>query len=150
MILTAPSGKGSTSSLYVTPGTSIPVSQRLPPDVLSAAYQQASEWLSNCHNQGLLLRFKAAGTKLAKVLGRDLKTEDATELLFHKLIRLPDEVLKFERNLISNALAKANKRVTHAAKLLGIRYQTLASIIEARHPDLLKQRTPVYRRPRKR
>lgn len=118
-------------------------------DVLAAAYQQASEWLSNCHNQALLLRFKAAGTKLTKELERDLKSENAIDLLFNKPIRLPDEVLKFERELISKALAKADKRPTHAAKLLGIRYQTLASIIEARHPELLKERTPVYRRPRK-
>jgi tetratricopeptide (TPR) repeat protein len=119
-------------------------------DVLAAAYEQASEWLSNCYNQGLLLRFKAAGIKLAKELRHDLATEDATDLLFAKRIRLPDEVLKFERELISNALAKVNGRITHAAKLLGIRYQSLAFIIEARHPDLLKQRSPVYRRPRKR
>jgi DNA-binding NtrC family response regulator len=64
-------------------------------------------------------------------------------------VRLPDEVLKFERDLISHALAEVNGRITHAAKLLGIRYQTLASIIESRHPELLKQRTTIYRRPRR-
>lgn len=105
--------------------------------------------IPNCYNQALLMRFKVAGTKLAEELGRDLKTEDATELLFHKLIHLPDEILKFERDLISNALAKVDGRITHAARLLGIRYQTLASIIESRHPELLKQRTAVYRRRRR-
>jgi len=98
----------------------------------------------------LLLRFKAAGIKLARELQREAKTENVTDLLFHTLISLPDEVLKFERDLISTALAKANGRVTHAAKLLRIRYQTLGSIIESRHPELLEQRTTVYRRPRKR
>lgn len=119
----------------------------LRPDVLATAYEQATDWLANCYNQGLLLRFKTVGIKLAKELRRDAKTENVA-LLFNRPIHLLDETLKFERDLISDALAKAHRRVTHAAKLLGIRYQTLASIIESRHPDLLKERTPVYRRPR--
>jgi transcriptional regulator with GAF, ATPase, and Fis domain len=121
----------------------------LKPEVLAAAYEQANEWLVNCYNQGLLLRFKTAGMKLARELRHKTKNENTKDLLFNRLIRLPDEVLKFERDLISTALAKANRRVTYAAKLLGIRYPKLASIIESRHPDLLKERTPVYRRSRK-
>ncbi|HKV37091.1 MAG TPA: tetratricopeptide repeat protein [Pyrinomonadaceae bacterium] len=120
----------------------------LKPDLLAVAYERASEWLTNCYNQGLLLRFKIVGIKLANELRRGPTTENVA-VLFNRPIHLPDETLKFERDLISNALAKANRRVTHAAKLLGIRYQTLASIIESRHPDLLKERTPVYRRERR-
>ena len=56
---------------------------------------------------------------------------------------------KKKSRLISEALAKVNGRVSYAAKLLGIGYQGLAYIIESRHPELLKQRTPVYRRARK-
>jgi tetratricopeptide (TPR) repeat protein len=121
----------------------------LKPDVLAAAYEQASEWLVNCYNQGLLLRFKTVGIKLARELRRERKDEDAKDRLFNRPIRLLDETLKLERDLISEALAKVNGRITYAAKLLGIRSQTLAFIIEARHPDLLKQRTPIHRRPRK-
>ena len=58
--------------------------------------------------------------------------------------------MRFERGLISEALAQVNGKVTHAAKLLGLNYQKLAYIIETKHPDLLKKRTPVRRRPRKR
>jgi DNA-binding NtrC family response regulator len=61
---------------------------------------------------------------------------------------LAEEVLKFERGLISQALVKVNGKVTHAAELLGVGYQTLAHMIERKHPDLLKTRTPVRRRPR--
>lgn len=121
----------------------------LSPDVLAAAYSQADEWLSNCYSQNLLLRFKGAGMKLAQALSYATKTENAKGLLLDKPCVLPDETLKFERGLISNALMKVNGRITHAANLLGIRYQTLAFIIESRHPDLLNQRTPVYRRPRR-
>ena len=86
-------------------------------------------------------------------MARELRREkdvETKEDLFNRPISLPDETLKLERDLIGKALAKVNGQITYAAKLLGIRYQTLAFIIEARHPDLLKQRTPVHRRPRKR
>jgi len=119
----------------------------LAPDVLATAYEQASEWLADCYNQGLLLRFKTVGIKLAREL-RHGKDKNAKGDLFNRPLRLPDEILKLERELISRALAQVNGRVTYAAELLGIRYQTLTFIIEARHPDLLKQRTPVHRRPR--
>ena len=78
-----------------------------------------------------------------------LKIADAREVLFNKRRDLEAEVLKFERGLIREPLAKVNGKVTHAAKLLNVGYQRLAYIIETRHPDLLKERTPVRRRPRK-
>jgi hypothetical protein len=45
-------------------------------------------------------------------------------------------------------LDQVDGRVTHAASLLEMRYQSLAYIIERRHPDLLKKRTPIRRRQR--
>lgn len=116
-------------------------------DVLATAYEQASEWLAACYNQGLLLRFKTVGVKLARELRRERKPD--ADLLFNKTLCLPDETLRLEREMISEALAKVNGRITYAAKLLGIRYQTLAFIIEARHPDLLKQRSTIHRRRRR-
>ncbi|HET8671324.1 MAG TPA: helix-turn-helix domain-containing protein, partial [Candidatus Saccharimonadales bacterium] len=118
--------------------------------VLAAAYLQADEWLTNCQSQQLLLRFKAAGAKLAAQIQHGPSTEDTKHSLFNEPIDLAEEVLRFERNLIGQALAKVNGRVSYAAKLLGIGYQGLAYIIESRHPELLKQRTPIYRRPRRR
>lgn len=118
-------------------------------NVLAAGYLQAAEWLANCSSQQLLLRFKAAGAKLAAQIKREPTADDTNNVLFNDPIDLADEVLKFERRLISEALAKVNGRVSYAGKLLGIGYQGLAYIIESRHPELLKQRTPVYRRPRK-
>ncbi len=121
----------------------------LAPNVLATAYEQASKWLGDCYNQGLLLRFKKVGIKLARELRRE-KDADPKDNLFNRKLNLQDEILKLERDLISQALARVNGRITYAAKLLGINYQTLAFIIEDRHPDLLKERTPVHRRPRKR
>ncbi len=74
---------------------------------------------------------------------------DAREVLFNKRLNLAEEVLKFEHDLISETLVKVNGKITLAAKLLGVGYQTLAHMIERKHPDLLKKRTPVRRRPRK-
>jgi hypothetical protein len=58
-------------------------------------------------------------------------------------------VLDYERSLIKRALAKVDGIVTHAASLLGLSHQGLAYIIDARHKDLLKDRTAVRRRPKK-
>jgi transcriptional regulator with PAS, ATPase and Fis domain len=71
------------------------------------------------------------------------------EVLYNKNLHLPDEVLRYERELISNALTKVNGSPTYAAKLLGISYQRLGYILDTRHKDLLKERTPVRRRPSK-
>ena len=121
----------------------------LKPNVLAAGYLQASEWLAGSQNQQQLLsRFKAVGTRLASQVTL-APVSDTKGVLFSAPVDLTDEVLKFERGLISEALAKVNGRVSYAAKLLGIGYQGLAYIIEARHQELLTQRTPVYRRPRK-
>lgn len=99
-------------------------------------------------SQELWFRFKVAGKKVVRGLRRE--SQDTTGILFNKPCHMPKEVLQFERRLISQALATANGRITHAAKWLGIGRQRLAYIIETRHPDLLKERSPVRRRPRKR
>jgi tetratricopeptide (TPR) repeat protein len=119
----------------------------LQPEVLATAYEQANEWLADCYSQSLLLRFKAVGVKLARELKRERKPD--TDLLFNKTLCLPDEKLKLEGEVISQALAKRGGLITKAAEDLGIRYQSLAFIIEARHPDLLKQRSPIHRRQRR-
>lgn len=58
-------------------------------------------------------------------------------------------MLETEREMIRHALAQANGSVTHAAKLLGMSYQALCYIIESRHKDLMKDRSPIRRRTRK-
>ena len=119
----------------------------LPPDVRSVAYEQAREWLASSDSQEVKPRLKLIAKKIDGA--RSKAKADVHELLFNKRIDLEQEVLKFERGLISEALAKVNGKVTHAAELLGVGYQKLAYIIETKHPDLLQKRTPVRRRPRK-
>lgn len=55
-----------------------------------------------------------------------------------------------EESLIRNTLSRVNGSVTRAAKQMGMSYQGLAYIIQCRHPELLKERSPVRHRSRKR
>ncbi|HEV7745768.1 MAG TPA: helix-turn-helix domain-containing protein [Pyrinomonadaceae bacterium] len=126
--------------------TMIEEMDQLPPEILSAAYEQAEEWLSMSQSADIELRFERAGKKLA--LQGIQKSEGTAEVLFNKQYHLPEEVLKFERSLISQTLAKVNGSITSAAKLLGVSHQRLAYILETRHKDLFKERTPVRRRGR--
>jgi tetratricopeptide (TPR) repeat protein len=116
---------------------------------LRAAYQQAREWLADSQSQDIRLRVSNAAGKLATTLHDDLSRDEATEILLSKRFDLQRKVLEYERSMIKEALAQVDGRITHAASLLGLTHQGLAYIIEARHPDLLKERTPVHRRPRK-
>jgi tetratricopeptide (TPR) repeat protein len=55
-------------------------------------------------------------------------------------------VREFEAKLVEQALDEAEGSVTKAAKLLGVRHQSLISILNARHKRLLKKRTPAEKR----
>jgi transcriptional regulator with GAF, ATPase, and Fis domain len=79
----------------------------------------------------------------------ELSTDEATEILLTEPGGLRAQLEKHERVVIKRALAEVNGRVTHAASLLEMRYQSLAYIIERRHPDLLQKRTPIKRRQRR-
>ena len=120
----------------------------LPREVQSVAYAQAREWLATSDSPDVKPRLKAVAKKIDGA-GSMTKTPNAHELLFNKRLNLTEEVLKFEHDLISETLVKVNGKVTLAAEFLGVGYQTLAHMIEKKHPDLLKERTPVRRRPRR-
>jgi tetratricopeptide (TPR) repeat protein len=120
----------------------------LPREVQSVAYEQANAWLASSDSPDIKPRLKAVAKKIDGARMK-LKTADVREVLFNKHYNLEEEVLKFERGLISQTLAKVNGKVTHAAKLLGVGYQRLAHMIETKHPDLIAKRTPVRHRPKK-
>jgi tetratricopeptide (TPR) repeat protein len=117
---------------------------------LQAAYQQAREWLSTSQSQEVKLRLGDAAGKVAASVPEELSSEEATEMLLTRPSALQERKLTYERAMIKQALGQANGSVTHAASLLGMTYQGLCYIIETRHKDLLKERTPIRRRrPRK-
>src|SRR5262249_2834381 len=60
-----------------------------------------------------------------------------------------DHVKESERTVLERALRDAGGSVTRAAQLLGFKHhQSLISLLNTRHSDLLKQRTTVRRRRR--
>jgi hypothetical protein len=89
-------------------------------DAAVAAFQEIGEHLGVIEGENLLR-------------GRGLN--EAKQALEHDAIRL--------------ALENAEGSVVHAARGLGISFQALTYMLETRHKDLLKKRTPVRRRPRK-
>lgn len=121
---------------------------RLSPDTLQAAYQQAREWLAGSQSREVLSRLNAAADKLAANVREELDSDEAIDILLTKPLDLDKKLLKYEHDLIKRALVQSNGSVTHAATLLGKTYQGLAHMIETKHKDLLKLRTPVRRRPR--
>ena len=118
-------------------------------ETLHAAFHRASEWLANAQSQDLMRRFTVAAEKVFGVLSCELTAEEATEELFNEPSDLQKEVLRYEGTLIKQALAKSNGRLTEAASQLSMSYQALAYIIEGRHKDLLKERSPIRRRSRR-
>jgi tetratricopeptide (TPR) repeat protein len=119
---------------------------RLSPDTLQAAYQQAREWLADSQSREVLSRLSAAAGKLAASLRRELTRDEAVEILLTKPYDIDQKLLEYEHDLIKQALAQSDGKVTHAAKLVGKTYQGLAHMIKTKHPDLLKKRTPIRRR----
>lgn len=118
----------------------------LPRTILQSSFQQASEWLAQAQSAELVARFAAAANKVYAALNGELTPEEAAEALLNKPFDLHEEVLKVENALIRHTLAKVNGSVTRAAEQMGMTYQGLAYIIQARHPKLLKERSPVRRR----
>lgn len=122
--------------------------QELSPDILQAAYRQAREWLATSQSPDIKLRLADVAARVVASIHTELSTDEATEILLTEPGGLRAQLEKHEGVVIKRALAEADGRVTHAASLLEMRYQSLAYIIERRHPDLLKKRTPIRRRQR--
>ena len=124
--------------------------ENLSPSILQAAYRQAREWLANSQSPDIKLRLADAADRIVAGVCTELSDDDATEMLLTEAGGLREKLRRYEEVVIKRALAQVNGSVTHAASLLEINYQSLAYIIETRHPHLLKERSPVRRRLRKR
>jgi tetratricopeptide (TPR) repeat protein len=121
----------------------------LSPDILQAAYQQARDWLADSQSLDVLSRLNAAAGKLAATVRQELSRDEAVDILLTKPYDIEQKLLEYEHDLIKQALRQSDGKVTHAAKLVGKSYQGLSHMIEHKHPDLLKKRTPVRRRRRR-
>lgn len=117
--------------------------------VMVAAYERARDWLRTSQSIEMLQRLNEAAHQTFLSLHGEMDADEALEILLNKPPDLQREMLKYERNLVRQALLRADGSLTRAATSLGLTYQGLAYVIENRHKDLMKERTPVRRRARK-
>jgi tetratricopeptide (TPR) repeat protein len=116
-------------------------SSRLTLEEIHHAYLRADRLLKDSQDVEDVARLRAC----ARVVMRRL----AGVQLDDKNFSLFSAVNEFEAKLIGQALDEAGGSVTRAAKLLGLRHQTLAAILETRHKKLLSKRTPAEKRRRR-
>ena len=109
-----------------------------------SAFRRAIELAQHVGNEN---RAKEAALAAFEEIGDHLGVTDGETLTSGR--GLSEDVRAFEHDVIKRALESANGSVTHAARRLGMSYQGLTYMLETRHKDLLEQRTPVRRRPRK-
>jgi CheY-like chemotaxis protein len=116
---------------------------------LALIYQTAADLLQRSQDPSAGKRLIACARRVIEALGAAEQLEDS-EGMEHSWegFSFKREVLKSEKAIIERALRDAGGAVTKAARLLGFRHhQSLISLINSRHKDLLKTRSAV--RPRR-
>jgi tetratricopeptide (TPR) repeat protein len=112
----------------------------------SQSYATLQHAIEVARASGSLNRAGDAALILIDELGEQLAPRGVTSKLSGCSI---EDIRRYEHDLIKDALMKAQGSVTHAARLLGTSYQRLTYLIENRHGDLLKARTPKKERPKR-
>ena len=72
--------------------------------------------------------------------GEAAEVESTAEV---RTVTFDEMMLRYENNIIRQALLDSSGSVTRAAQILGTSHQRLISIIERRQKDLLALRSPV-------
>lgn len=120
----------------------------MPPSELVATYEAAIELLRKSQDPATTSRLILAGRTVINALqGNEAESQPAVSESWDNF-SLKREVRAFEKSLIERSLRDAGGAVTKAAHLLGFKHhQSLISLINSRHRDLLMQRSAV--RPRR-
>lgn len=117
---------------------------------LASIYQSAADLLHRSQDPSAGRRLISCARKVIDALGDSGREEDseAREQAWEGF-SFKQEVLKSEGALIERALRDAGGSVTKAARLLGFKHhQSLISLINSRHKELLKTRSAVRQRRR--
>ncbi len=115
---------------------------------LASIYQSAADLLEYSQDPSTNKRMMTCARKVIDVLGSAQSLDDP-EGKGHSWegFSFKKEVLKSERTLLERALRDAGGSVTRAARLLGFKHdQSLISLINSRHKELLKTRSAVRQR----
>ena len=116
---------------------------------LASIYQSAADLLQRSQDPSAGKRLIACARQVIEALGAAEQLEDSEgKEQSWEGFSFKEEVLKSEKAIIERALRDAGGSVTRAARLLGFKHhQSLISLINSRHKDLLKTRSAV--RPRR-
>jgi tetratricopeptide (TPR) repeat protein len=107
-------------------------------DELYDFYQRADEMLKDAQDSETVARLRvSAGVVMRRMAG--IRPDDKNFTLF-------SAVHELEARLIGKALDDAGGSVTQAARLLGVRHQSLITMLNVRHRKLLNKRKPVEKR----
>jgi len=123
------------------------LSGQTPAPQLVSIYQSAAELLKRSQDPSTSKRLIACAQKVIEGLRTsEAQGFEANDLSWASFKR---EIRKAERALIARALREAEGSVTKASHLLGFKHhQSLISIVNIRHKDLLKTRSRIRKRKR--
>ncbi|MDQ3918357.1 MAG: response regulator [Acidobacteriota bacterium] len=114
--------------------------ERLSETELYGLYRRADDLLTETQDAEDIGRLRAcARIVIERLSGVKLGDEDFS---------LPDVVRAYEAKFIEQALELEHGSLSHAAKRLGIKHQSLSSILKRRHKSLSDKRTPFVPRRR--
>jgi CheY-like chemotaxis protein/tetratricopeptide (TPR) repeat protein len=115
---------------------------QLSSEVLSATYERAAELLGDSKHPGIIARLNKCSQRVLHLL-----VSCPTQIDWSGF-SLRDAVRRYERRFIERALQESKGSVTRAARLLGLKHQTLIALMKSRHRDLMAARKPISRRRR--
>ncbi len=123
------------------------LSGQTPAPQLVSIYQSAAELLKQSQDPSTRKRLIACAQKVFEAFGiAEVQGFEARDLSWASFKR---EIRKAEKALLARALREAEGSVTKAAYLLGFKHhQSLISIINIRHKDLIKTRSRIRKRRR--
>lgn len=119
------------------------------PTELTSIYQSAADLVQRSQDPSVGKRLIACARKIIETLGESVGEDREAAEHSWEGFSFKEKILDCERVIIERALRDANGSVTRAARLLGFRHhQSLISLINSRHKELLKTRTAVRKRRR--
>ncbi len=110
--------------------------EQLTPHDLGVTFDRAAELLSGTRHPGSKDRLANSARRVLFLLGVLPMPETWTNFSFKQAVR------RYEACLVERALADAGGTTARAAQLLGIKRQSLDSMLHTRHQQLLPLRTP--------
>lgn len=123
--------------------------EKLPAKELVSIYRSAIDLLKGSQDPATGKRLIACADRLFDTLGRLEVMDQAAGTRNWEGFSFKRHVREGERSVIEQALRDAGGSVTKAARLLGFRHhQSLISLINSRHKELLSARSTVRRRRR--